>query len=99
VQGGDVARIFGLGGLISAEVGVKTFRSENKIPPAAGSINQSNIITFIYIFETNLAKNISPSPKGLMGFILYGGLYFCFVGLSPPPPQAHAWLHPWDVAR
>jgi len=31
-------------------------------------------------FETILAKNISPSPKGLMGFISFGGLYFCLGG-------------------
>jgi len=47
-------------------------------------------------FETNLAKNISPSPKGLMGFISFGG--YIFVGgwgLNSPfnPLQAHAWLY------
>jgi len=40
-----------------------------------------------YFFETNLAKNISPSPKGLMGFILFGGAIFLFGGLSPPKPM------------
>jgi len=33
----------------------------------------------------NLAKNISPGQKGLMGFISFGGLYFCFGGLKLPP--------------
>jgi len=37
----EVARIFGLGGLISAEVWAKHFRSENKIRPVAGSFNWS----------------------------------------------------------
>jgi len=27
-----------------------------------------------------------------MGFISFGGLYFCLGGLNPP--QAHAWLRP-----
>jgi len=28
-----------------------------------------------------------------MGFISFGGLYFCLE--TNPPPQAHAWLRPW----
>jgi len=48
-----------------------------KIPPAAK-----------ICFETNLANNISPSPKGLMGFISFWGAIFLFWGgrLSPLNP-------------
>jgi len=51
------------------------------------------IIKYINLFETNLAKNIRPGPKGLMGFILFEGLYFCLEGVLSPPPQARAWLY------
>jgi len=51
--------------------------------------------TFIVdLNRQNLAKNISPFPKGLMGFILFGRAIFWFGWLKPPPPQAHAWLCP-----
>jgi len=39
------------------------------------------------VVETNIAKNISPRPKGLMGFISFGGAIFLFGGLSPPKPM------------
>jgi len=48
--------------------------STKKVIPPAAEIT----------FETNLAKNISP--KGLMGFISFGGLYFRLGGGY----QAHA---------
>jgi len=37
-------------------------------------------------------KNISLSPKGILGFISFGGLYLCLGGLTPPP--CHTWLRP-----
>jgi len=30
---------------------------------------------------------MSPSQKRLMGFLSFGGLYFCFGGLAPPKPM------------
>jgi len=42
---------------------------------------------FINFCATNLAKNICPSPKGLMGFISFRALYFYLGGsLAPPSP-------------
>jgi len=58
--------------------------------PAEGSFYWWNI-------EIKLANHISPSPKGLMGFILFGGLFILFGGLKPP--QAHAWIRPWWPTR
>jgi len=40
-------------------------------------------------FETNLAKNIRPSPKGLMGFISFGGNIFVWGAYAPPPKPMH----------
>jgi len=45
------------------------FQSEKTISACSG-----------LFLKTNLAKNISPTPEGLMGFISFGGLYF-----GPPP--------------
>jgi len=51
----------------------------------SGSFNWSNTITH-YFFETILAKNISPNPKGLMGFLCLGGYIFVW-GAKPPKPM------------
>jgi len=71
----------------------KNFEAKN-IPPAAGSLIKSHIITFIYFLVSNLAKNISPSPKGL--HFVWEGYIFVWGGvwLKPLQVQAHAWLRP-----
>jgi len=71
----DVARILWFGGIILANFGGSL---SEKNQPAAGSFNWSNTITHNF-FETNLAKNISPSPKGLMCFISLGGRRYNFI--------------------
>jgi len=57
----------------------------NRLQPTAAK--GTNIIitidTVLLGFETNLAKHISPSPKGLMRFILLGG-YIFVLGLKLP---------------
>jgi len=60
-----------------------------KILPAAGFFSWSNTFLTHYFIETNLAKNISPSPKGLMGFISCGEAIFLFGsrGLAHPKPM------------
>jgi len=71
------------GGLIWAETNVggliwaEQIAAKNTIPLAAQ-----------ILFEKNLAKHISPSPKVLMGFVWFGGAIFLVWGV----PQAHAWL-------
>jgi len=47
--------------------------------------------------ETNIAKNIDPITKGLIGFILFGGAIYLFVGGGGlKTPEAHAWLRPCE---
>jgi len=58
----------------------------NFSPLAACSFDWSNIIL-------KIEKNISPSKKGLMGFISFGGAIFLFRGRLKPL-QTHAWLRP-----
>jgi len=63
--------IFGLGGsfwLMSKPNIFETYKTYFFV-----FFDWSNIIKFINFYETNLAQNISPSPKGLMRIISFGG--------------------------
>jgi len=86
----DVARIFGLGGLIWANFG---WRLSTKISLAAAFFSWSNTITH-YFFWDKSSKKHKPKPKRANGlhFVL-GGLYFYLGVLSPLPPSPCLAIH------
>jgi len=83
--------IFGLGANIDCSL-KQHFSKRKKIPLPADSFNSSNIIKstifLVNLNRQNLAKNISPSPKGLIGFISFGGAIFFWGLLKPPKPMS-----------
>jgi len=55
-------------------------------------MNNSACSGFFLLVKNNIEKaiNISLSPKGLMGFISFGGgRYFCLGGLKPPQTKIY----------
>jgi len=95
----DVARFLGLGGLLNLQFFAGANLAEKKVS------EKKNLPAAEISFETNLAKSIGPSPKGLVGFLSFeGGAIFLLWGggLEPPSPSpclatsldrsmAHAW--------